>query len=134
MKTSFKSLMGLKSAAFVLFVGVMAANCSSKSNPAPDGGDGKGGKGGTTGTAGTGGSTAGTGGSTAGTGGSTAGAGGSIPDGGVGDAGDASCPPGAIYPADAGCMACAADPLLSCGRLPLTCIPFTGTVPNLPKL
>jgi hypothetical protein len=151
MNTANKASFGFKGVAFLLFAGLVTANCSSSKNATPANGGSGGGAGtsaaGATGTAGTGGAagtsaTAGTGGAAgtgaggaAGTGG--VGAGGS--DGGVTDAGDGgmSCDP-SVFPADAGCMPCATDPLLGCGTkdLLITCSPFNNAaIPaNIPRL
>ena len=139
MKTLRKASFGLKGIAFVMLAGLLTANCSSKSNPTPA--TGKAGAGGAgTGGAGTTGAAGVTGNAGAGGGGTSGGAGtgaaGVAPDGGAG-AGDAStgCDASGLVQ-EAGCMACATDPLFGCSTVSTTCIPFNNSsIPaNIPKL
>jgi hypothetical protein len=140
MKPQRKVFLGLKGAAFVVLAIVFSANCSSKNaNPMPTGKGGAGGHAGTTGAGGSAGTTgAGGGAGTTGAGGGagTTGAGGASPDGGGSDAGDAAAGCDASVSPDAGCMACATDPLFACPTLPTTCIHFdNATIPaNIPRL
>jgi hypothetical protein len=139
LRTSF----GLKGIAFVMLAGLLTANCSSKSNPTPGNTAGTGGHAGTTGTAGTTGAAgttgnAGTGGAGTSGGAGTTGAAGTGSDGGAGTgAGDGSAPCDASgLVQEAGCMACATDPLFGCSTVNTTCIPFNNSsIPaNIPRL